>query len=183
MNIETRQHDLFNVDLGEGVPRRALIAAIVMYLIWWTVLVVLIGSPNKHTAVLFVAPPALLTFFGWQETERNPQRRHITEWALTLRWLAKGHRPVIALGRVSGRGHERTLLERLGSRLGGGDPMSLLLPWRMNDPDSNPRRHARMTATGRPARLGGRVQMIGLDHAEAQMQRRARRGRRKAEMS
>lgn len=172
MSIETRQHELFNVDLGEGAPRKALIAGIVLSVTWWGFLALLLGQPSRFTATLFIFPPVMLTIFGWQESANNPRRRKITEWVLALRYLAVGHRPVVALGRQQGPGHERGLMERIAQRFAGGDALALLMPWRVHDESTKERKHAITRAAGRTERVGGRVQLVGTNAAEQLMRSR-----------
>lgn len=172
MSVETRQHELFNVDLGEGVPRKALVAGMVVMLAWWALLGLILGMPTAESATLYILPPALVTLFGWRESERNPRRRNITEWVLAGRWITTGHRPVIGLGRQGSPAHQRSVIARIGDRLGNGDALALLMPWRIEEgtkASKQERPHA-----GRGERLGGRVQMVGTEAAAAMRERKTK---------
>lgn len=164
MQIETRQHELFNVDLGEGAPRAALVAGFLLVITWAGVLFLLLGAPTRVTFTLYVLPPSLLTIYGWRESPTNPRRRRVTDWALALRWIARGHRPVVALGRQPSAGRTRGLWQRCGERLGVEDLAALLMPWRAAA-GTKGRTHANMPA-GRPASLGGRVHLTGTTESE-----------------
>lgn len=173
MSVETRQHELFNVDLGEGVPRKALVAGMVVMVAWWAVLSLVMGTPTAQTTTLYLLPPALVTIFGWRESERNPRRRNITEWVLAIRWIITGHQPVIGLGRQSDTAHQRSVLVRVGDRFGNGDALALLMPWRAEEGTHASRQEQ---PTGRAERLGGRVQLVGTDTA-ASMRARQKKGK------
>lgn len=174
MSIETRQHELFNVDLGEGAPRKALIAGMLITVVWCGLLLLVIGAPSARTATLFILPPALLTLFGWRENESNGRRRNITVWVLAARWLVSGHRPVIALGRQESTQHERSVVRRVGDRLGNGDPLTLLMPWRAQEERTHERTQV---STGRVERMGGRVQLLGTEAAAGLMRDRNQKKR------
>ncbi|GAA1746266.1 hypothetical protein [Nostocoides vanveenii] len=173
MQIETRQHELFNLDLGEGAPRRALVAGLLITGVWGVLLFIVLGAPSKTTATLWIMPPALLTVYGWRESAANPRRRRVTEWALMIRWILRGHRPVIALGRRVGAAYDRSLLQRVGDRLGGGDVLAVIAPWRTEPGQrARPERTARW---GRPAVLRAKkVQITGTATAESLMARAER---------
>lgn len=49
-HIETRQHELFNIDLGEGVPRRMLMFGVVVVLAWVALMAPIVGAPNCRAA-------------------------------------------------------------------------------------------------------------------------------------
>lgn len=174
MQIETRQHELFNLDLGEGTPRRALVAGLLIATAWGLLLFIVLGRPRASTATLWIMPPALITIYGWRESVQNPRRRRVTEWALAIRWITRGHRPVIALGRRAGRPYERTLAQRVAARLGNGDLLGVVMPWRAHAAGhERPEPAARW---GRAAVVGGqRVHLTGTDAIDAAMSREQRR--------
>jgi hypothetical protein len=97
-HVETRQHDLFDIDLGDGVPRRMLIAGCVMVVAWCAGLWALIGAPTAQTSTLYLMPPVLLVYFGFQEAPDQPRRRRLTQWAVKGNYMANGHRPIIRMG-------------------------------------------------------------------------------------
>lgn len=176
MSIETRQHELFNIDLGEGAPRAALVAGLIVTAVWCFLMWLILGAPGKGTFTLFVLPPALLTVYGWRESENNPRRRRVTDWALAIRFVIRGCRPIVALGRRA-VGHSRGLLDRIGDRFAGGDLRALVMPWRVNSPTHAARKHARMNADG--VTYGGRVHITGTQAAERLMQRAAAKRRKR----
>ena len=100
-DLETRQHELLGIDLGEGTPRRTLILGFVLYLMWTGGLLLILGIPSKITFTLYFLPPLLVAIFGTQRSRRNERRWNITYWALTVRYIALGHRPIICAGRRS----------------------------------------------------------------------------------
>lgn len=97
-HIETRQHDLFNFDLGEGVPRRMLIFVVFVTVAWVLLLAPIVRMPNQYTFSLYVMPPVLFAWFGFRESDTQPRRRNITQWAIRLRYAVSGHKPIIGLG-------------------------------------------------------------------------------------
>lgn len=96
--IETRQHDLFNIDLGEGIPRRMLVAGLVLVALWFAGMWALLGAPTSQSSTLYLLPPTLIVYFGFQEDPRQPRRRRITQWAIYTRYMVSGHRPIIRMG-------------------------------------------------------------------------------------
>lgn len=114
-DLETRQHELFGVDLGEGPPRRMLIVGFLAYIIWAGSLLLIFGLPNKVSFTLYFVPPGLITYYGAQRSRRNDRRYNVTQWALTIRYLTRGHRPIINGGR---RAAERSEWLPLRARLG-----------------------------------------------------------------
>ncbi|MEU9237112.1 hypothetical protein [Streptomyces subrutilus] len=98
-DLETRQHELLGMDLGEGVSRRTLVLGLVLYLVWTGGLLLVIGLPTQVTFTFYFLPPLLTAIFGTQRSGRNDRRWNITYWALTIRYLTVGHRPVICGGR------------------------------------------------------------------------------------
>ncbi|MFJ6239541.1 hypothetical protein ACIQH0_36275 [Streptomyces griseus] len=97
--LETRQHELLGLDLGEGIPRRVLVLALVLYVLWDGALLLLLGLPSKATATLYLLPPGLVVAYGARPSTRVPRRLALTGWAITARYLITGHRPVICGGR------------------------------------------------------------------------------------
>lgn len=97
--LETRQHELLGVDLGEGVPRRILVLGLVLYVLWDGTLLLLLGLPTKMSATLYLLPPGLLVAYGARPSTRVPRRIALTGWAISARYLITGHRPVVCGGR------------------------------------------------------------------------------------
>ncbi|MGW6414844.1 hypothetical protein [Streptomyces sp. NPDC055055] len=100
-DIETRQHELLGLDLGEGAPRRALIMGLVLYIVWTGGLLLLFGLPSQVSFTLYFLPPLLVAVIGTQRSRKSDRRWNITFWALNLRYLTLGHRPIICGGRRS----------------------------------------------------------------------------------
>ncbi len=96
--IETRQHELFGLDLGDGIPRRMLVTGFVLTTGWFVALWWVAGAPTSDTASFYLLPPVVTAYFGFQENRRQPRRRNLTAWAITARYLLAGHRPIIHLG-------------------------------------------------------------------------------------
>src|ERR687888_943351 len=115
--IETRQYDLLGIDLGEGARRRMIIFGAVVIVLWVALLFPLIGVPKKPTVSLYVVPPFVITAFGWRPGKNHERRRRVTEWALSVRYALRSHRPVIALGaRAADKSEYLRLSERIPLR-------------------------------------------------------------------
>ena len=169
MGFETKQHELFGIDLGDGAPRRMLLWGVLCCIIWWGLLYLIFGSPHPKAMFFWMAPPALMAVYGWRDG-RTRRRRKVTEWVLTARWLHRGHAPVIALGRHEAtRAEGMTWLERLGHRFGHDDPLALVIPGRAA-PERRLDRPAPPARPGAPVGRTHRVQLTGTDTAAAQWQ-------------
>ncbi|MFD4535582.1 hypothetical protein ACFWNL_35920 [Kitasatospora sp. NPDC058397] len=122
-DLDPKQHELLGFDLGEGAPRRALILGLVLYLLWDIPLIMLFGLPGLNFGFsIYVLPPGLIAIFGAQRSTRIERRRYVTTWALSIRYLVLGHRPIICGGRrAASRG------EWLGRRARWGSRLDLLL--------------------------------------------------------
>ncbi|MFF6852750.1 hypothetical protein [Streptomyces antimycoticus] len=97
--LETRQHELMGVDLGEGTPRRALVLGLVLYLVWTGSLLLLFGLPGRTTFTVYFLPPLITVVYGTQWSRKVDRRWNITYWAIGARYLILGHRPIICGGR------------------------------------------------------------------------------------
>ncbi len=162
MGFETRQHELFGIDLGEGAPRRMLVWGALCCAIWWGLLYLIFGAPLPGAVFFWLAPPVFLAYYGWRDG-RTRRRRKITEWVLTARWLHRGHEPVIALGRREATGAERMHpIDRIGHRFGHDDPLALVIPWRA----APERRHERPSPPARAGAPVGRTQTVQLTSTE-----------------
>jgi hypothetical protein len=105
--IETRQHDLMGLDLGEGVPRKPLVLGLILFALWNTLLVLVAGLPSRTSSVFYMVPPLVVAAYGTQPCGTRERRWNITVWALRLRYLLIGHRPVICGGRRTAARSER----------------------------------------------------------------------------
>jgi len=124
LKIETRQHEMLGLDLGEGPRRKDLILALVIIPAWVFFLFLLIGAPTKGNMLLYMLPPVLFLKYGVSESETNPRRMNFTQWILAIRYVLVGHRPIIRAGarRASKAEYipwvQRSNLGKLASALG-----------------------------------------------------------------
>jgi hypothetical protein len=160
-DLDARQHELLGVDLGEGAPRRALILGGFLYLLWTGGLLMVFGLPNKVAFTLYFLPPLLVTIFGAQRSRRNERRWNMTYWALTVRYVVLGHRPIICGGRRSAARVEWLPRRARMTRRGG------LRREATGDDAATPQPLA-----GAPLRLDARPRLYGPDQVF-----KARRGR------
>lgn len=178
LEIEPRQHDLFGLDLGEGPLRGQLIFGLCAVTLWLALTVPLSflwGGPGPNSALLFVAPPLLVTAIGWRHSEDNPRRRLVTVWVLTGRWVLFGHRPVVTVGRQVRRTDSARFRDRFAARFGGGDLMALAVPGRLHDGkqrDRATRNRGRHEITFSPI-----VRTLGTGYTEAVVQAEPRHRR------
>ncbi|MGW2227459.1 hypothetical protein [Streptomyces formicae] len=98
-SLDTRQHELLGMDLGEGIPRRALILGLALYAVWTGPLLLLFGFPSRITFTAYFLPPLLTVIYGTQRSRRLDRRWNITNWSISARYHLLGHRPVICGGR------------------------------------------------------------------------------------
>ncbi|MFF3764638.1 hypothetical protein ACFYYR_11205 [Streptomyces sp. NPDC001922] len=117
-DLETRQHELMGLDLGEGVPRRTLVLGVLLLVGWCGGLLMLFGAPSQYTFSLYMLPPLVTAVLGAQRSRRVDRRRNLTGWALAIRYVAVGHRPVINGGRrAAGRDEWIPVRDRWGERV------------------------------------------------------------------
>lgn len=171
-HIETRQHEVFNIDLGEGVPRRMLMLGVVVTLAWVALMAPIVGVPNRFTFSFYVLPPVLLAYFGFQEDAHQPRRRNLTTWAIRSRYATVGHRPIIGLGSRAAYRSEyvpldrRLPLEGLVRRIA---PWALPPEWEQSTDTSN---DAGPIQTGRPIALAQTATVYGFDRMQAMRRKR-----------
>ncbi|MEU2086527.1 hypothetical protein ABZ569_32230 [Streptomyces albus] len=116
-DLETKQHELLGVDLGEGVARRGLVLALVLLAAWTLPLLLIFGLPGVYTVSLYLSPPIVLAIYGAQRSGRTERRRNMTQWALRVRYLTLGHRPIVCGGRrAASRDEWIPLRDRWGER-------------------------------------------------------------------
>lgn len=120
LTIESRQHSLLGLDLGEGIRRRILALGTLGF-IGWIILTApitiatgfLAARPDVGSLVI-LAPPIVLIMIGFLPDDGQPRRMRVTSAALRLRYLVRGYRPIIALGaRDATRAERMSVLERL----------------------------------------------------------------------
>lgn len=166
MGFEPRQHELLGLDLGDGPPRRALLWGALVFLVWWGFLWLLTGGPTSQTSLVWLLPPALLAVYGWRDG-RTARRRRVTEWVLTIRWLRRGHTPVISLGRHTPTRSEHVgWWDRIGHRFGHDDPLAVLLPWRADPANLSGNRPNLSAPAGAAVSSSTRAQLISTDEAQ-----------------
>ncbi len=137
--FETKQHNLLGLDLGEGVPRRALVVGSIIVLAWFTLLTLLFGLPNGRTLTFYLTIPGIIVWYGFQPSTKVSRRKQITDWILNLRWITIGHKGIIN-GDLARRRDWLTLRERL--------PLDRLIQFFKQAPDVDP--WTRQEAESRP---------------------------------
>ncbi|MEW1551509.1 hypothetical protein [Streptomyces tsukubensis] len=167
--LDTRQHELLGVDLGEGAPRRALIVGLVLFAAWFGGLVLLFGLPGKLTFTAYFVPPVLVSVYGAQQSRAVERRWNMTRWALGIRYLVLGHRPIICGGqRAAARSEWITRRDRWAPRLAFlaesplGGPLDR---WLGPDDGATP-------GAGAPIRLDSRPRLYGPDAVAKAARRR-----------
>lgn len=98
-DLETKQHELLGLDLGEGASRRSLVLGLVLYTLWTGSLLLLFGFPSMITFTVYFVPPLIITVYGTQRSRANERRWNISRWSISVRYLLLGHRPIICGGR------------------------------------------------------------------------------------
>ncbi|MGW5851969.1 hypothetical protein ACWFQ8_29165 [Streptomyces sp. NPDC055254] len=159
--METKQHELLGMDLGEGAPRRALILGLILYVVWTGPLLLLFGFPSEITFTIYFLPPLITAVYGTQRSTKLERRWNIANWSISARYLVLGHRPIICGGRRAATRSEwlprrarwagKTEL-LLASPLGG-----LVERWLGEEEDSTP------AGAGSPIRLAARPRLYGPD--------------------
>lgn len=119
LHIESRQHELFGVDLGEGIPRKVLLVGAVAFVLWAGLVFFVTRKFNQQMMILYFLPPLLFVQLGIQESPKNPRRWRLTQLILRIRFAVLAHRPVIRFGRRAADRHEfLPLTDRIGGKLG-----------------------------------------------------------------
>ena len=171
-DIETRQHELLGLDLGEGVPRTTLKYGAVLCFLWWSLWLMLLGFPPQPAVPLFLIPPVALTYYGAKRSLTYWRRTNLLIWGVRLNYLQSGLRPVIGRGRIPPPKAGWRLRAR---RLGETFPQLAQLPGleglfaAEDKPDP-------ADSYGQPAQVRPRVRLYGPD-ATARARTRATRRR------
>ena len=164
-HIETRQHEVFNLDLGEGVPRRMLVFGIVVVLAWVALLAPIVRVPTAQTFSFYGIPPVLFAYFAFQESAAQPRRKNITTWAIKVRYITVGHRPLIRLGaRAAYRSEYLPASERIPfeAALRRIAPWALAPAWERDQPGAD----GLAIRAGSPISLDQSWTFYGFDHME-----------------
>lgn len=169
-DIETRQHELLGLDLGEGIPRTTLKYGAVICALWWGAWFLVLGFPAQYAVPLFLLPPVAVTYYGARRNTTYWRRTNLRMWAIKLNYLHSGLRPVIGRGRIP---PPRSPLRLRARRLGEAVPQLAQLPGLENLFAADGRPDPADTY-GKPAHLTPRVRLYGPD-AVARARGKARR--------
>jgi hypothetical protein len=167
-DLETRQHELLGLDLGEGIPRTTLRYGAVIFPVWWGAWLLLFGLPARPLFPFFALPPLGLTYYGAKRSLVYWRRTNLMVWSVRAQYLLRGIAPVIGRGRIP---TGRLPLRLRGRRLGERAPQLAQMPglarlFTAEGPD--PARSA-----GQPLHLAPRPRLYGPDAVAKS--RRARR--------
>ena len=94
VRIESRQYEIFNFDLGEGIVRsRAVVAAIIV--LGWVIIAAIAGVPllSQFGPACYLGPPAVLAFFALRTD--NGGRPAYALWWDHLRYLLRRGKPIV----------------------------------------------------------------------------------------
>ncbi|MFH0246369.1 hypothetical protein ACGRHY_29010 [Streptomyces sp. HK10] len=173
-DLETRQHELLGIDLGEGIPRTMLRYGFVFFGVWWGGWLLLAGFPSQSAVPFFLLPPGWLTYAGAKRSLTYWRRTNLLVWGVHAQYLLRGVQPVVGRGRIPVRRLGlRLRMRRLGERF----PHLPQVPGvghLFADRGADPAR-----STGKPVRIRPRVRLYGPD-AVAKSRRRLRRRKRRA---
>lgn len=169
-HVETRQHELFNLDLGEGVPRRMFVFGVGVVLVWIALLFPFLGAPTSTTFSFYAIPPVIFAYFAFQDSDRQPRRKNLTQWAVKVRYMISGHRPIVRLGR---RAAFRTEYLPLGERIPFEGAVRKVAPW-MLPPEWEREAQAEHAdiQTGRAIKFDQTATLYGFDHMQQLRTRR-----------
>ncbi|MEV7420677.1 hypothetical protein [Streptomyces sp. NPDC089919] len=98
--LEPRQHELFGVDLGQGISRRMLLLATLAFGVWDGLAFLVVGFPGLDWLTLYLLPPLAVTVLGAQPSKACDRRTVLAGWVIAAQYQVSGHRPVIGGGRV-----------------------------------------------------------------------------------
>lgn len=179
-HIESRQHEVFNYDLGEGVPRRQLLFGVFVTLAWFGLMFLVFGIPDKVTFTFYLVPPVVFAYFAYQEDPVQPRRKRLTQWAVRARYMVTGHRPIIALGaRAAYRNEYLPLRERV--RIEGAlryiAPWTVREAWERDEDKTEPWADGEIRA-GSAISLDQTAELIGFDYMQ-KVRDGGRKGRRR----
>ncbi|WP_372412590.1 hypothetical protein [Streptomyces luteireticuli] len=175
-DIETRQHELLGLDLGEGIPRTTLKYGFIFFPVWWGLLLLVAGFPSKPLMVpLFLLPPLLLTFYGAKRSTAYWRRTNLLLWQVRAGYLALGVRPVIGRGRVPApRLGLRLRTQRLGERAPHLEQMPMFGPAFAAGEEADV-----ADSCGKSAQIRPRLRLYGPDAVSRARAKTAKRTRRK----
>lgn len=65
LQLETRQYELFNRPLGQGIPRRTIGIGIAVCTVWFALLLLMrVGLTSRFGPTLYIVPPFILIYLG-----------------------------------------------------------------------------------------------------------------------
>ncbi|GAA3087116.1 hypothetical protein GCM10020000_87340 [Streptomyces olivoverticillatus] len=116
-DLETRQHELLGIDLGEGISRKVLLHGLVVFALWDGALLLMASFPTTITFSLYFLPPIFITAYGTKRSGSYWRRRNFLLWGVTVNYLVNGVKPAIGRGRIPApRLGWRLRAARLGER-------------------------------------------------------------------
>ncbi|MFI0742471.1 hypothetical protein ACH4PU_31000 [Streptomyces sp. NPDC021100] len=158
-DLETRQHELLGIDLGEGISRKVLLHGLIVFTLWDGALLLVAGIPSTLTFSFYFLPPILITVYGTKRSAAYWRRRNFLLWGVTANYLINGVKPVIGRGRIPApRPGWRLRAARLGERF----PKLAGLP--LFGTALTPGDHEDLAESlGKPVHLKPRVRLYGPD--------------------
>ena len=148
------------MDLGEGIPRRALLIGAALISGWFGLLTLVFGLPNQQTLIFYFSLPLIVIFIGLQPSKKVARRRRMTDWLLRARFILYAHEGVkdgrpARLRRDRLRLRERVTFEWLHQTFGARSK-----DW---DPWAPAASSTRPFTAVRPVRTGQRLRLRGFD--------------------
>lgn len=65
LQLETRQYELFNRPLGQGIPRRTLYLGVAVCVVWFVVMLLIGVSPlSRFGPLVYIVPPFATVYLG-----------------------------------------------------------------------------------------------------------------------
>ncbi|GLF98285.1 hypothetical protein [Streptomyces yaizuensis] len=177
-DVETRQHELLGLDLGEGLPRTTLRYGAVVFPLYWGTWLLLFGFPPQPLAPLFLLPPLALTYYGAKRSAAYWRRTNLLVWAIRLNYLHTGVRPVHGRGRIpSPKPGLRLRARRLGEQVPQLTELPTFAPLFAQD---ETQQADRAEFYGQPAQIRPRLRAYGPDavaNARAKYRKKQRRSK------
>lgn len=131
LQLETRQYELFNRPLGQGVSRRTLAVAAVVCGVWFALLIVLGISPvSRFGPTAYIVPPFVIVFFGTKRGEDG--RMNLLLWYDAILARLPSRRKIIRNPLLPTGGYTPTPIRMVGQTTElhthcGGGPLTPLL--------------------------------------------------------
>jgi hypothetical protein len=125
----------------------------------------ILHTPTATTFSFYVIPPVLFSYFGFQDSERQPRRKNLTRWAIKLRYMTTGHQPIVRLGARSAYRSEQL---PMGERVPFEGLVRRLAPWMLTPEWEKSSTHdgRAVIQTGSPIVLGQSATLYGFDHMQ-----------------